>query len=204
MVSWRRLVLALLLGGCGDDAEPLTQLVLVADSDVELDTITFEARAAGGFSRIATASRAGLGPSFVSLVQDDGPLTDLTITATGRKDNKVVLARTHVVSFVPDHTRVVPLDLYASCVMAMCPPDQTCAEMGCRRQALADAELLPWEGEPKSRIAERDAGSSDAGGLQQCGGPVPVDTWADPMNCGKCDKKCKAMERCELGACKKP
>ncbi|HEX5659351.1 MAG TPA: hypothetical protein VFX59_19285 [Polyangiales bacterium] len=190
------------LAGCGSDPEPITQLVLVADSDLALDSVSFEVREAGGLTR--SASRSGSGPSFVSLVQETGPLTNLTVTATGRQGDKAVLTRTHVLSFVVDETRVVPLDLYASCVGVKCSAGQTCAERGCRPEQLAAAELSEWRGQPVSPFPAKDAGLAlDAGWLRPCGGPMPIDTSKDPMNCGACGLKCGGKEHCELGRCQK-
>ena len=166
--------LALLFGslllalGCGQDSHPLTQLVLVADTDIQaLDQVVFEISSEAQGSRTAQANRVGQsGPSYVSVVHEEGPLGPVTVSARGLHQGAVLVQRTQRVSFVAGQTRVVPLSLLASCQSVVCPEQQTCSAAGCTTLDLAAAALPEWTGEPP-RLGSTglgDAGSADAGG----------------------------------------
>lgn len=212
----RALLLASLLVACSQETKPLTQLVLVADTDIaSVDLITFEASARGSdaqVSQVAQAVRAD-GPSYVTLVRDSGPLGPITVAARGLSRGVQVIERVQVVSFVVDETRVVRLDLLARCLGVRCGSDQTCAESGCHSQV--QPELPVWTGTPDALDASvPDAGSSDAststdaaspdagpdagadggdGGsvlLTECGDAGLVDLQNDPTHCGRCEIAC--------------
>ena len=173
MVSkWWPLLAALALGvGCGQDVVPLTQLILVADTDIpSVDTVQFEISSQDhSQNRTASAARTPNGaPSYVSLVHDEGSLGPITVSARGLHAGVFMVERTERVYFVQDETRVVPLHLLASCVGVVCPESQTCAAGGCMSKDVAGSELPTWRGEPPhlgggtSADAGVDAGA-DAG-----------------------------------------
>jgi hypothetical protein len=157
----------LLALGCGQDIHPLTQLVLVADTDIQaLDQVVFEISSEAQGSRTAQASRVGQsGPSYVSVVHEVGPLGPVTVSARGLRQGAVLVQRTQRVSFVAGQTRVVPLWLLASCQNVVCAQEQTCSASGCTPLDLPAAELPEWTGEPPGlgSTGLGDAGSADAG-----------------------------------------
>jgi hypothetical protein len=189
------LCLLALSAGCGDG--DLTELVLSADSDLVLDQITFEVSADGVAPKTAQAARQGSGPSYVSIVRDHGTLGPLTVVARGSYQNRELVHRTHVVSFVPGESLLVPLDLYSRCVSAICLNSQTCGKDGCQAQALDD--LPTWTGKAPA-IEQSDAGQDDAGGLTMCGSDL-VDLASDAENCGSCGHGCWLWENCAAGTC---
>jgi hypothetical protein len=105
-----------------------------------------------------------------------------------------MVTRTHVVSFAPEQTLVVPLHLLRTCVGKSCPAAQTCGEAGCEDQQLETQELLAWSGAPPS-VA--DPGDVD------CGETMPVDFATSSEHCGSCNNACRGNEHCSAGQCVK-
>jgi hypothetical protein len=209
----------LALGACGADERPLTQLILVADTDVpNIDTIQFEVNEAPGPKKeLAQAAHdASRGSAFVSLVHDQGSLGPITVVARGLRAGVVQIERTQRVSFVPDQTRVVPLHLFASCLRPpKCTADQACDASGCIPKDMTEAQLLPWTGTPPPLNYDTgpvsDAGTSDAQvpdagstSLRLCGDAGIVDIESNAAHCGACDKSCAGNRACMAGTCVKP
>lgn len=219
--GWTRRLVALstlVLGACAAEERPLTQLILVADTDVaNVDTIQFEVSEAGQpeLERAQAAYSASSGPAYVSLVRDEGSLGPLTVVARGLRAGAVQIERTQHVSFVAKQTRVVPLHLFASCLRPpRCTPEQACDGSGCIARDLSEAQLLPWTGAPPTLNGTGpttdaglgDAQVADAGSpiLRQCGAAGTVDIQSNVQHCGGCDKSCSANRTCVAGACVKP
>jgi hypothetical protein len=218
------------LVGCSDEPAPLTQLVLVADSDLpELDRVVFEVSSQELGSKTAAAPRSGAFlPSYLAVVHEHGPLGPVTVSARGLKNGSVLLSRTQQVDFVSDETRVVTLHLLSSCLGVTCAAEQTCVEARCVAQRLDESALPAWSGRPPSAQAGTsvdagtggpDASALDGGPrtpddarvgdaavhLMQCSPPPAplVDLNSDPGHCGSCTKVCKPAENCVTGACAK-
>jgi hypothetical protein len=164
----------LLALGCGQDVNPLTQLVLVADTDIQaLDQVVFEISSAAQGSRTAQASRVGQSaPSYVSVVHEEGPLGPVTVSARGLSQGAVLVQRTQRVYFVAGQTRVVLLSLLASCLNVVCSQEQTCSASGCTTQDLPAAELPEWNGEPP-RLGSTGPGDAGAPQLDAAAGDEP-------------------------------
>ncbi|HEY6879799.1 MAG TPA: hypothetical protein VI299_17345 [Polyangiales bacterium] len=186
--------LLLLAMSCSSE-DPITELVLSADSDLRLDRIVFEVSAQGVPARSAQATRPAKGPSYVSIVRDQGTLGPLTVVARGMFQNAELLRRTHVVSFTENESLVVPLDLYARCINAKCQSNQTCAENGCTPIKLD--RLEPWTGDPPAPFAGRDGGTPQ---FAACG-QVVTDLTSDARHCGDCARSCTGAENCVAGTC---
>lgn len=168
MVSkwWAWLSLLSLTVGCSQDITPLTQLILVADTDIQnVDQVQFEISSATENRSASAAHTPGGVPSYVSLVHDHGTLGPITVTARGLHAGAVLVTRTERVYFVEEQSRVVPLHLLASCLNVVCAANQTCGESGCMSEDVAQSELPTWSGQPPHLVASvADAGtSSDAG-----------------------------------------
>ena len=211
------LLSTLVLGACAADERPLTQLILVADTDMaNIDTIQFEVSEAGqpDQERAEAAHSATSGPAFVSLVRDEGSLGPLTVVARGLRGGMVQIERTQRVSFVDKQTRVVPLHLFASCLRPpRCSPEQACDDSGCIPKDLTEAQLPPWTGTPPALNDQTagDAGASDAqvadasnSMLRLCGDAGLVDLQNNDAHCGACDTSCNANRICIAGTCVRP
>jgi len=172
-----------LLSSCSQTAEPATQLILVADTDIDrIDVIEFRIEASGVEPKSARATRpADGGPVYLTLLREGGPLGPLTVTARGLAESTLLLSRTHIVSFVPEQTLVVPLHLERACIVRSCG-EETCGGLECIPRELDEASLAPWSGAPPSL--------SSAGPLVQCEGDGMVDVTSDPDHCGACGSAC--------------
>jgi len=221
---WRVLLPVLgLLAACAPDDRPLTQLVLVADTDIaDIDTIRFEVSESGNpETELAEATRSeGSGPSYVAVVRQEGSLGPVTVTARGFRRGMPRIERVHRVSFVSEQTRVVSLHLLARCLEpSRCPAEQSCGETGCIGRDLTAPQLTSWSGTPPAlahgssdaALPAPDARVSDAGSdagsteLRQCGDAGLVDLQSDPLHCGECVTKCTGMRTvCSAGKCVKP
>src|SRR4051812_12067656 len=114
------LLTLLLAASCSQDPKPLTQLVLVSDTDVAtVDEVQFLVHAEDGShpAEMSRVPRSGASPAYVSVVREDGSLGPLAVTAFALNNGeRTGLSRTQRVSFVSDQTRVVKLHLPASCI----------------------------------------------------------------------------------------
>ncbi len=163
------LLLSMSLLACASDTKPLTQLVLVADTDIsEIDRIEFAVVGAQPDAAEATRT-ADSGPSYVTIVRDQGTLGPVTVTARGYAGQTALIERVQIVSFVRDETLVVPLHLVARCRDVSCGNDETCSESGCVERELAASQLAPWSGQPPGLASTSDAGPAQDGGEDDAG-----------------------------------
>jgi hypothetical protein len=193
---------------CGQEERPITQLILVADTDIpDIDGIQFElAEPGGSATALAQAPHApGGGPSYVSVVHGERSLGPLTVSARAMRRGVEQLARSQQVSFVRDQTRVVLLHLFASCMRPpRCPAEQSCDGSGCIPRLLSEAALQTWEGAPPSITGSaQDAGSASDADAGQCGEPAAVDLQTDHEHCGSCSTACNDKQTCVAGKCMK-
>lgn len=186
------------LMACGDESTANTQLILVADTDIpRVNEVEFTVEAEGVEPQSARATYgADRAPVYLTLVRDDGPLGPLTVRARGRVGSDVAISRTHVVSFVPDRTLVVPLHLARTCMNRSCAPSETCGETGCVAQQLDPAQLSAWSGQAP-RLAASMMGDTS------CGESAVVDLQTHAKHCGTCNNACKPNELCSAGQCAK-
>lgn len=159
------LLLSLSALGCGEEApQPLTQLVLVAGTDIAtVRSVRFDV-SQGDKTKSSQGDVDLATPSFVNLLYQRGSLGPVDIVAEGRNvDDQVVLSRRARVSFVRDQTLVVPLHLLASCVATQPTCDsarETCTENGCTSFVLEEDDLEDWNGTPPKPGASN--GGNDA------------------------------------------
>lgn len=197
MVKSRTLTLLslLLAASCTQDSKPLTQLVLVSDTDVSnVDAVQFLVRAEDGSheDEMSVVPRTGANPAYVSVVREEGSLGPLQVTAFALKNGeRTGLSRTQRVAFVPDQTRVVKLHLAASCIGKSCGATETCSEVGCTPIEVPEEQLEGWGGAPpalKSAPPPVDGGTPHDGGSDsgvrdaQTDAATPPD--AGPMDAG--------------------
>lgn len=170
--------------GCPTDP---TEIVVVVDTDLAVPSVVDRVRVdvvgIGDGARTAVADLEGAGavglPVTVGLVRTGGALGPVDVAAVGERDGGEVLRRDARVSFVPERTMMLRLDLLGRCVGVGCPPGQTCGSGGCRSIDVDPDELTPWRG---------DTGRIDAGLLVDAGadaGPAPDAAWLDaPVDAG--------------------
>jgi len=216
--AWLAFLICCGLAGCsGERVVPNTELVLVADTDIdELDRIEFTIRA-GTRSRMASGSIREGSPASLAILRDDGPLGPVTVAARGFSGENLFIERRAVVSFVPNQTLVVELHLLASCASTDCAEGETCTERGCEAEEIPRADLTAWTGKLPRLPAQpgSDAGTEDDAGvyagqdaslgdaaaqdagdagpdaaLASCGAAGVVDLDTNLNHCGKCGKAC--------------
>ncbi|MCB9596116.1 MAG: hypothetical protein H6719_25565 [Sandaracinaceae bacterium] len=183
MRSWSWLwcsALFALAGGCV--AGP-TQLVVVVDSDLaipaELDRVRVTVMADD--TRMASEEQAlgsaSLLPLTVAAVPEDDSLGPIDVIAEGFVGSALVVSRRARVTLVRNETRMLRLDLVASCVGTDCGADRSCGENGCVDVVID--ELPPWPGTAPRLLdaggmdadVARDGGARD-GGPRDGGGPI--------------------------------
>jgi hypothetical protein len=201
MVSWGSSGTALLLclaAACSKSERPITELVLVADTNIaNVDSIEFSVTSEEDPTIHQSATRmfdsnTDTSPSFLSVVREEGPLGPLLVKARALSNGTEVLSRTQRVSFVPEQTKVVELHLVETCINVSCP-GATCSEDGC--VPLQVDALDPWTGAPPSiddpgpdldagsgqDAGAKDAASSDGGGGTGGGGDAGTDAANPPL-----------------------
>jgi len=180
--------------GCAEDAEKLTQIVVVVDSDLpvpdDLDRLQIEVTGTKKpvmFDEALDAERRKL-PQSLGLVYSGGPLGPVRVVARGQLGNETVVERVAEVSFKKDRTLKLALPLTRSCVDKYeCESaDETCDQGNCVPAAMNlptfdgnDGPLFgdagPWSSEAgaadSSTPIEADGGA-DAGGDSGPPGPV--------------------------------
>ncbi len=218
---WLWSVLVGALAACGSETEPRTQLMLVVDTDVPgPNAIRFDIH--GPDQRDERVESAFEGPEdlprTLALVHTEGALGPFEVSASVSLPDGPTLSRTHVVSFVPGQTLLVPLHLASACGDALQCEGRTCDERGaCADRELSAEQLLAYGGLPErvfeggaaTMDAGADAGSGapDAGGdassqdastvdggpteLRECSGQS-VDILSDVAHCGRCGNACPA------------
>lgn len=163
----RRLLRTLALtlaAACSQSADPVTELVVVVDSDLavpaELDEISVRATGPDGTAQMASA-RLGVGmtplPRALVLNHEAGLLGPLQVRVEGKRGGGSVVTRDAQASFVVGKSLVLPLHLVAACRARRCTGDQTCTEYGCAERDLDSDALDEWSGE-KPRLGPVDAG----------------------------------------------
>lgn len=180
----RLLALASLLActGLGCGAEPLTQIVVVVDSDwdgferVELEITGFEQEAT---VNAGARENEPVLPRRVALVHEGGPLGPISVTArayAAEIDEPVLVEPRTSVMFMRGETRVLEIDLLFECI-GLCRADQACVA---GRDCLDSGDervngLAPWTGEVGTldviyRVRDGDVVDEGDGG----GGAMPI------------------------------
>ncbi len=183
------LLCAALAAGCAQR----TEVIIAVESDIPtLDRINIVVTSPTGAMQSSGAT-FGTGPmGFVrtlGVTWSSGPLGPFVATATGSTSGRDIVARTAAFEFVQGQTRVLRLDLLASCRGVVCGAGQTCGETGCRAQTVSSSELEPYNG----TIASHDAGSATDGGIP------PSDTGTDAFVPPVVDSgACSTPETCNM------
>jgi len=200
--------------GCGSSAEPVTELLVVVDSDLpvpaELDAVRVEV--SGAMAASASGGLTGPGatplPRTVGLVHRGGPLGPLEVTVIGTRAGTEVIRARAITSFIEGRTLILPIMLARTCAGITCSADRTCSGGDCAPANVDPATLEEWNGNvPRldggqcipfdERCNDRD---------DDCDGRVDegFDLATDPANCGGCGTACSspnATGACTDGAC---
>ena len=197
---------ALLLGATlGCDA-PATQLVVLVDTDFEVNESMAVVRAtvlddegspvsSHEFS-LADDAESDPGPARVSMpfsfavvpVGDDASRRVTVVVEGLGGTGDVLVQRVAVTGFVEEQTLALPMFLARSCRLdggLVCPEGQTCTEAGCQDQEISPEDLravIP--GREFEDAGTADAGTTDAGdGLDS--GPLPDGGFDGGPECGE-------------------
>ena len=207
--------LAFTLASAGCNARPLTQLVVVTESSLnvpsELDQIEIDVTSPSGvmgYRMAAIASVANL-PATLGVVHRDGPLGPVHIRVRGLARDMVIVTREADVTLQEGRTLRLDLPLDASCRGVVCPADQSCAAGACRTLTIAPSELVDFNGTLQSSpdTGFGDAGFGDAGSTDADftdAGSIDAAT-ADastlPMCPASCGNPMHAEGVCMMGIC---
>jgi hypothetical protein len=146
--------LSLLFASCSAEDEPLTQIVVIVDSDFSGLT-RFKAKVEG-FEEPTTIDvdlEDGPLPRRFSLVHDGGPLGPIAVTVSAYTDGEqpiLVEPRTKMF-FEPGRTLLLKIDLLAACV-GLCEEDEACVAPGECVSSDDAAVLIPWSGNPDDLV----------------------------------------------------
>jgi hypothetical protein len=161
------------LAGCSGSASPLTQIVVVVDSDLtvpgELDALELELQ--GTVQASSDLSRGDL-PRSIGLVHRGGPLSPLRVRVKGLLDGQPVVQRSADVAFSAAHSLLLRVPLARACAtpaLRECGADMTCNAGRCVKVPLLDA-LPAFDGEVTGFDAGPAAGSGGRGGTAAAAG----------------------------------
>jgi hypothetical protein len=172
--------LLLAANGCSED--PLTQIVVVVDSDWDgFERIRIDIDGFGDGTPVNASAADGelLLPKRVALVHEGGPLGPFSLTvrgyAAGMHDPVLVEPRSDL-AFERGKTRMLKIDLLFECI-GMCSAGEaclagpTCVDSGDRRAT----RLTPWDGEPGDLDLVYRVGNGDVVSRRDGGdGSMPV------------------------------
>jgi hypothetical protein len=164
---------------CSPDSLPLTQVMVVVDSDIaQVDSVRVRVEGMGD-PKVATAEDLAKRPlpRTVAIVYRGGPLGPITVTADALAGKATLVSRRVEFSFVRGRNLTLTIVLEQSCVEVACEADgDTCIDGGCESAEVDSTRLSDWSGKTPSH---RDAGASggDAGvddGGTGSGGGTPA------------------------------
>lgn len=211
-------VSAWLIVGC-QQAAPLTQLVVVVDSDLEIgesiDRVELVVEAPDGQRRdvlgeLVSDSSVAL-PLTLGVLHRGGPLGPVMIVARALHGETEVVARHASVSFVENRTMVLEMHLSRACVGIACDESETCADGTCRARIVAESELHEYASQIPRLYGD---GGMDCLAVELCNGidddcdeniDEDFDLMAHERHCGRCGHVCPdfagARPICVAGEC---
>jgi hypothetical protein len=158
---------------CSGKVVPLTQIVVLVDSDLsvpsELDALSIEVTGALDMPHATADLTQDRLPRSLGLVYSGGPLGPIRVTVHGLSGGKSIVQRLAIVSFQKDKTLLLRMPLQRACAAAMaCSADMTCDAGSCDDALVS--KLPEWNGQSKPFV-DGTAGAG-AGGSGGSGGGV--------------------------------
>lgn len=149
-------IVVLALVGCSEEVvepDPLTQLVVVLESDLEvptrMDAIRLDVTAPSGATERATANLTGEGalalPATLGLLAVGGSLSPVTVVAEARLGGGTVVTRRVRTAFVEGASLRLTVSLVAACFGrdGSCGDEMSCGEGGACVSDDVDPATLP-------------------------------------------------------------
>jgi len=155
---------------CSPDSQPLTQVMVIVDSDMaQIDSLRVRVEGMGD-PRVATAKDLEKRPlpRTVAIVHRGGPLGPITVTAEALVGEATLVSRRAELSFVRGRNLKLVLELDQSCVGVKCedPRKDTCIAGVCESVDVDASKLSDWNGKLPNHS---DAGASADGGTEDSG-----------------------------------
>lgn len=195
--AWRcAALLAVGISGC---QQPLTELVVVVDTDYEapdaLEAVDLVITGPSGSVETVHVELATITlPVSLGVVHRGGPLGVVGIEALGRSGDVTRVRSAMLTSFVAGERREVRLGLWRRCEGELCTPNTTCSEGSCGSAEVPGTDLPPFQGEVRRSdagavdAAESDGGMLDGGVDGGCTG-----TPGTPEVCDGVDQNCNGV-----------
>ena len=156
--------LLLTLGAC---SSPLTELIVIVDSDVTVDRVVLEIRRDDDVRSVEVDPGTVPFPFTQTVVRRGGRLAPVTITASGYVGGAERFRDRAVTSFIEGQTQTVTLSFSAACTDVFCAEGERCVDGDCvETMTTVDA------GVDISSDAPFDAGAD----------VPPVDGYTDPLD----------------------
>jgi hypothetical protein len=182
------------LSGCSQD-DPLTQLVVVVDSDLrvpaDLDSVTVTVQAPSGGTFEETAALGGAGglalPVTLGLRHEGGALGPVHVLARGRSEGRLVVAQSARTSFIEGESLLLRLVLSRRCRSVTCSAGETCRDGSCEDETVLAEDLPRFVDVPPA---------IDGGMVQLDGGPD-----APPPDANTCAAECADENPCTIDGC---
>ena len=155
------------LPACADEPTPLTQIIVVVDTDlqmpVEIDMVSISVTGALNMPPVETSPSSAKLPLTLGLVHGSGPLGPVMVTVQGSLAGNAVVDHAAEVSFKAGKTLQLALPLLRACeeLGSVCSSGQTCSSGECVARAL---ETLPEFAGVAGASASGSGGSSTAAG----------------------------------------
>lgn len=186
-----------------------TQIVVVVDSDLLLDTVDVVVSSTHSPPTRATADFTMPGapglPLTLAIYPRASADIDVFVTVTGTMMDGTTIERDVRTRFVPGSSRMLRVLLAARCLGRLCDAGETCDETGCRAIAIEGSTLPAWTGSAPAL----DGMSACAAVDETCNGEdddcdLMVDEdfalATDGANCGACGHTCPSGS-CANGFC---
>lgn len=150
--------LLVVCSACTEEEVPLTQLVIVSNSDIVVPTVMDDVRvtvfAPDGNDHLRnqplTGDEAQPLPVTLTLVHAAGPTGLVDVTVSGYRGDRFLVERRARTSFLRGEILSLRMDLTANCVGVRCEDaDETCVDAVCRDVDIHPGSLTPFEGEPE-------------------------------------------------------
>jgi hypothetical protein len=152
---------------CSDTVLPLSQIVVLVDSDLsvpsELDALSIDVSGVLDMPHASADLTQDRLPRNLGLVYSGGPLGPITVTVRGLQAGKSIVQRVAIVWFQRDKTLLLRIPLQRACAAAeACSADMTCDAGRCVPALVSN--LPVWSGQGKPFVDPAGVGGGGSGG----------------------------------------